>query len=322
MFNLQTITSSALAKQVGPKAGIAVLAAKKGAPEAMLVGGIVSGIISGIMLARAYKKHEEIITPVVEDLSYALEIVEQNENSLLEERTAEEHDLARETISEVKTSIPKIYAEIVGRGIRLYGPSVLMGGMSIYMLLTSHGIMRGRNAAAIAAFSLMEKGFNQYRKRVVEEQGADADERYYFGADERVTSIETVDSETGKKIKTKSKAPSIPETPDPKQIYTRVFDEINNRYFSEDRDWNLMFLRAKERQANDKYNLQGFLMLNTVLEWLGYEETWYGALVGWSKKAEGDDFVDFGLSRAINMNDGDNRFILDFNVNGSVWGYI
>ena len=83
-----------------------------------------------------------------------------------------------------------------------------------------------------------------------------------------------------------------------------------------------MFLRAKQSQANDKYHLQGHLMLNTVLEWLGYDETPEGALVGWSKKAGGDDFVDFGLHKAVNMNDGENRFILDFNVNGPVYSLI
>ena len=320
MISLQTVLQTSVAKSVGPKAGAVSLAAKQSAPEILLIGGLVSGLVSGVMLARAYKKHEQVISPVVEDLEDAVTIIATNEQSLNEERTAAEHDLARETISGYKTMLPKIYAEIVGRALRLYGPSVLMGGVSVYMILTSHGIMKNRNAAIMGAFALLEKGYSAYRKRVVDELGPEADERYFYGAEQRVTTVETI-GEDGKKVKTKRTTNAMPEVADPKQLYTRVFDS-KNKYASDDRDWNYMFLRAMQQQAQDKLTLNGHVMLNTVLGWLGFDDTPEGALTGWSKKSVGDGYVDFGLDREVNMNSGENRFYLDFNVNGSVWQMI
>ena len=82
------------------------------------------------------------------------------------------------------------------------------------------------------------------------------------------------------------------------------------------------FLRAVQSQMNDLYDINGYLLLNTVYRALGFAETPEGAVVGWSRHVPGDDFISIGLDSDINQREGDDRWLLDFNVNGSVFEYI
>ena len=52
---------------------------------------------------------------------------------------------------------------------KLYGPSVVLGALSITSILASNNILRKRNVALGAAYAAIDKGFKEYRSRVIEE---------------------------------------------------------------------------------------------------------------------------------------------------------
>jgi hypothetical protein len=123
--------------------------------------------------------------------------------------------------------------------------------------------------------------------------------------------------EDGKKKKRRGTENHIPADVTP-ILYQRVFDETN-RNWSPENDMSEYFLRANQQWANDQLVLKGYVMLNSVYKALGFAESPEGAVVGWSGKVDGDDYVSFGLENDINLRPGDNRWILDFNVNGVVF---
>jgi len=102
--------------------------------------------------------------------------------------------------------------------------------------------------------------------------------------------------------------------------------EHGNPNWERNSDYNHMFLTAQQEYANQKFQRQGWLLLNDVLHALGFEKTSTGAVVGWAK-GHGDDFVDFGVyeleaSPEDHLNASEQTYLLDFNVAGVVYTMI
>lgn len=302
------IMASKFALKAAPKIGSAALTLKSVSPDLYLGAGLISGVASGVMFAKAYRRHDEVFSEIKEDLLEAKETVVE----------LSETEETRLTNKEVANLLAPIYGEMVGSAIRLYGPAAVSALLSVYLILLSHGILKNRNKGLVAALTIFEKGFAEYRKRVIEEHGEEADERYFHGADQRTTV--TVTDEDGKKKKTKGSENAIPEEAS-SLMYSRIFDDSNPE-FSPDKDVNDFFLRAQMRYLNDILIIKGHVMLNDVYDALHMPRSPEGAVVGWSLKSNGDKFIDFGLDKPINKRPGDNRFVLDFNVNGVVYKYI
>lgn len=293
---------------------------KKHSPEIYLAGAIGTGVASAVMLAKAHKKSEEVFADVLADIDEVHEYVEIYNDTQREEKEQTGHSTVTYiTKSEHQRMLLPHYKELGKRGILLYGPAVLMGTSSIFLLLASHRVLKGRNRALGSALMLFQQGFSEYRKRVVDELGEEADERFYYGAESRnITTMEK--DKDGKTKKTKGNKNHIPENPSP-MIYQRVFDETNINW-NPDNDMNEFFLRSVQKMADDQLYMRGHVMLNDVYHDLGFAQTPEGAVVGWSKAAPGDNFISFGLENDINQRPGDNRWILDFNVNGVMFEYI
>lgn len=106
--------------------------------------------------------------------------------------------------------------------------------------------------------------------------------------------------------------------------YARFFDESCPNWYK-DPEYNLMFLRSKQEQANDRLKAQGYLFLNDVYEMIGLPKTKAGQVIGWiydPENGKGDNYVDFGLydekSRQF-VNGYEKTILLDFNVDGMIW---
>ena len=63
------------------------------------------------------------------------------------------------------------YAQTGVKLVKLYGPSLVVGGLSVAAILASNNILRKRNVALAAAFSTVSKSFEEYRGRVIEKYG-------------------------------------------------------------------------------------------------------------------------------------------------------
>lgn len=96
--------------------------------------------------------------------------------------------------------------------------------------------------------------------------------------------------------------------------YAKHFNESCVQW-SNNRDYNLAFLRAQQTYANDLFQHQGHVFLNEVYDLLGFSRTKSGAIVGWAK-GKGDTHVDFGI---CDENCDELGILLDFNVSGVIY---
>ena len=139
---------------------------------------------------------------------------------------------------------------------------------------------------------------------------------------------ETVtDPETGKEKKTKVEQEIVSDGVEGCSPYARFFDDAS-REWTDDPEYNLMFLRAQQAYFNKRLIARGHVTLNEVYQALDIPETDAGAIVGWRYNKEnpsGDNQIDFGIynvKRRANrdfVNGYEDAVLLDFNVDGPIW---
>jgi hypothetical protein len=316
------MNTNVLATAVKKNFGRTILRAKKVSPELMVGVGII-GFFGAIFLAsRASTKLEVVLAETNEAVDKLNEGYADVEPEKYDERDYQK-DLAIVTAQK--------YIKVAG----LYFPAALLAVASTGLILGSNRILNKRNAAVMAAYKLLSDGFANYRRNVAEEFGNEKDKDLKLGI-KRVTETETVTGEDGTKSKVKRVFATKQADPALGQVeseYARYFDN-RNCHFKKDHSMNLFFLKSTERYANDLLNTQGHLFLNEVYDMLGFPRTTPGAVVGWVKNdsAEGDQFVDFGISPCYNVTGqekhdfvngwSDQGIMLDFNVDGLIYDLI
>jgi Family of unknown function (DUF6353) len=196
-----------------------------------------------------------------------------------------------------------------------FSPAIAVGSVSIFCIVSSHGMMRNQQSALAAAYAALDNGFRAYRERVRAEIGDERELDLY-----RKPKI--IRGETDEYGITACEIDMGSSMPSP---YARFFDESNKNY-EKNPEYNLMFIRAQQQYANDRLRAHGFVFLNEVYEWLGLERSQAGQIVGWKLHPDdrGDGFIDFGIydiydesSRAF-VNNLEASVLLDFNVDGPI----
>lgn len=277
------------------------LTLRQHSPTLFFVGGVVGMIATTVLAARATLKLEETLD---ENRKKTDEVKHfQNERYSEEDR-------------EQDTAI--LYVRSALAVAKLYAPAVLLGSASIAMLTQSHNLLVKRNAALTAAYTALDKGFREYRARVVEKYGEDEDRKFRYG-DEEVT----VKNEKTGKEKTISRV-----GPDGASIYARFFDQLNPNW-SKDPEINKLFLRSQQNYLNDLLHARGHVFLNEVYDSLGFTHTMAGSVVGWRIHPDGDNYIDLGVFNS-NVDDNIRDFVngregsvlLDFNVDGLIYDKI
>lgn len=301
---------------------------KQASPEILLVAGIVGVVASTVMACKATKEASDILEEhnnerdaLTEPVSEEAELVEQ---LAISEDEKTEGDISTTVTGEVvvvdRKALMKTYCKTGVRFIRLYGPAVVLGAASIACIFASHGIMRKRNAGLLAAYSVVENGFSEYRSRVRDILGEEAEERLRLGIEDHEIEETSVDDE-GNETSVVRNAPVFNLSNC--SPYARYFDQYSVSGWQGD-EIEEMFLDGHEQFANDRYNAYGYVMLNSVYHDLGYEETSDGQLVGWAKGSGGDDRVIFERHKGYRWVEIDGMrkliptTIIDFNVDGDV----
>lgn len=95
--------------------------------------------------------------------------------------------------------------------------------------------------------------------------------------------------------------------------YTRVFDETNPNW-SNNPEENMFFLEIAQNMFTDMLRSRGYLFLNEVYDYLGFESSEEGDIIGWNRD-NGDGCVYFYIDF---VNDHDLSILLDFNVDGII----
>lgn len=295
---------------------------KKHSPEILVVAGVVGTVVSTVMACKATTKVSDILEKTKEDIN-SIHDCAANE-SLAEEYTPED----------VKKDLAIVYVQTGVKLAKLYAPAVALGVLSISGILASNNILRKRNVALAAAYATVDKGFKEYRNRVVERFGEEVDRELKHNI--KAKKIEKiVIGEDGKEKKVKETISVV----DGNSLsdYSFFFEE-SNPYWEKDGNYNRMFLLAQQQYANDKLRANGYLYLNDVLDTLGIPRTKAGQIVGWvydSENPNGDNYVDFGIyetyrrdeesfvkDKAMGERFGKEKYervvILDFNVDGNI----
>lgn len=286
---------------------------KKHSPEILLVAGVVGTVASAVMACKATIKAKEIVDKSKEDIAIIHDCMA---NETLKENGEYSDEQGKKDLTIAYTNTAVDLAKV-------YGPSVILGTLSIASILTSNNILRGRNVALAAAYATVDKSYKEYRGRVREKYGEEADKELTF--DIKAKEVEkTVVDEKGKEKKVKETV--LDSNSNAHSPYAKVFDELNDNW-ENDSEYNTMFLRKTERWANDYLKSHGYLFLNDVYKALGFQPTRAGQVVGWIYdpiNPVGDNYVSFGIDNLYDngvrlfVNRNESAVWLDFNVDGDI----
>jgi len=291
------------------------LVLKKYSPEILLGAGLIGVVTSAVMAARATLKVNEIVEEAKTTMKNieAVQLLSADSPHKVS-YTQEDHD----------KDVGLLYVQTSLKLVKLYGPSVGLGVCSIAAILASHGIMGRRQVSLIAAYNLLNEGYQSYRRRVVEELGEDKDKMYHLGLRDKTVTDYDKDEDGNETTLTEKKIKVY--DPNFKSDYARFFDEASVQWRT-DPTLNLYFLKAQQNYANDLLKSRGHVFLNEVYDMLGLPRTKAGSVVGWLKN-HGDNFIDFDVYNAHStpgrdfVNGYNRSILLDFNVDGVIYDLI
>lgn len=276
-----------------------ILVAKRNSPHIFFAAGVVGVIGSAVLACRSTLKLEETVDEIKEDLDSVKAL------GVAGNRAITYND--REYVKDLTF----VYAKSGAKLARLYGPSIVLGGLSIASLTGSHVQLVRRNTALASTLAVVTKAFDEYRVRVQDEIGEERELDLYRGVREETHTID------GKKeiVKVQTGAGNL-------SPYARCFD-ATSPYWKKDPEMNLFFLKCQQNWLNDQLQANGFVFLNDVYDQLGFEKTSAGQMVGWIRRKDGgvDGYVDFGLYEAHTLaflSGHDPDIWLDFNVDGLI----
>ena len=281
---------------------------KKHSPEIMIVAGAVGVVASAVMACKATLKVNAVLEETKESVETIHEASEKGHTKTGEVYTAEDS----------KKDLTIVYTQTGLKFVKLYGPAIALGALSLTGMLASNNILRKRNIALAAAYTAVDKGFKDYRGRVVDRFGEELDRelRYNLKAKEIE---ETVVNENGEEETVKKTVTVIDS--DYYSEYSRFYTD-GCKGHTKDPHLNLLFLRRAQDFANEKCRAKGHLFLNEAYEMLGIPKTAVGQVVGWIYKE--DRPIDFGIYDLYKENCKDfvngyeATILLDFNVDGNI----
>lgn len=306
-------------KKIINQAGLKI---KKYSPEILMVAGIVGTVTAAVTACKATLKVKDVMSEKEELQNDIHKYLENPDVDYTEEDSKED--------------LTKVYAQTGVKLIKLYAPSVVLGGVSIASIVMGQKILKKRNIALAAAYTAIDKGFKKYRANVVERFGERVDKELRYNIKAKEVEKKITDK-NGKEKTVKEIQYDIEVNPlENISEFARFFDEATSTEHHKDAEYNLMFLRRQQDYANEVLKAKGHLFLNDVYEMLGIPKTKAGQVVGWiydEKNPNGDNFVDFGIYRLSGnevyderkrafVNGYERNILLDFNVDGPIYELI
>lgn len=284
---------------------------KKHSPEILMTAGIVGTVASAVMACKATTKLNNILEESKENIDKIHNYVETEGFS---EKYTEEDS---------KKDLTIVYTQTGVKLAKLYAPAVILGAVSIGAIVNGHNILCKRNLALATAYKAVDKGFKDYRGRVVERFGKELDHELKYNIKAKDVK-ETVTNEDGTES-TVNKTVNATTDRDISE-YAKFYDDGCTGW-CKDPEHNLMFLRRQQDYANERLQSKGYLFLNEVYDMLGIPKTQAGQVVGWvynEKNPTGANYVDFGIYDIYNekardfVNGYERSILLDFNVDGYI----
>lgn len=282
---------------------------KKHSPEIFIAMGVVGTVTSAVMACKATTKLSDILEESKEELEQIHEAPQKEELKDKYDESMMQKDLAL------------VYFQTGVKIAKLYAPAVVLGTLSITSIVASNNILRKRNIALAAAYATVDKGFKEYRERVVERFGDQVD--YELTHNIKTKEVEEVIVDEKGKEKTVKKTVEVAD-PSVTNDYVKYFTR-SNPYWDDCQDYIEMFLRSQQNYANDRLKVEKCLTLNDVYEALGFQKTKAGMVVGWvyeDNNEDGDNFIEFHVRKVYIPNElGEEElaYAIDFNVDGNIY---
>lgn len=198
-------------------------------PEILIATGIIGFVGAAVVACKGTTKVSEIFEEKNESLKN-VEIAINNPECLPEGKEYTKEDAKNDKII--------IYTRFIFNLVKIYGPSVLIMALSAGCIISSNGIMRKRNAAILAAYTSLDKAFKEYRKRVEEKYGKEAEEEIRYGI-----------KDTGEKDK--NGAPICESNYDGVLDYAFYFDKDSSELYDSNDNLNQSILRSTLHLVND-----------------------------------------------------------------------
>lgn len=286
-----------LSDRVSRTIGKAGLKLAENSPHIMFGAGIVGVGVAAVLACRSTLKLEETVDDIREDVDAV-----QTMNYEKIGRVDAKQERAKDMIYVSGKSSVKI--------ARLYGPTILVGGASLALLIASHYKLTKRNAALTSTLAAVTQAYAAYRGRVQELVGRDRELEIYHG----VREVE-VPTEDGRLEVRKVSDPTVLSP------YAKLFDQ-NSTMWEPHSGTNQLTLRGIQNGCNVDLRARSYIFLNDVYKRLGLPLTTGGQIVGWMwDNEDGDNFIDFGFEGPHNeafFNGDVNEVWLDFNVDGPI----
>ena len=299
---IKTAVTSRTARQV--------LIVQKHSPRILLVAGVVGVVGATVLACRATLKLPQILEDHEKHAAFV----------------AEEAGTEQISHEDANKQLARANIKLVFDIARVYAPAAGLTVLGIASLTGSHIILDKRHTGTMAALTAVDKAYKNYRERVVEVHGKDADRQFAQGAVDQTVEEKLADGTTLVTTDKVVKGPHIGGSG-----YAQVFDERSGRLTREP-GMNANIIMMAQHYANDKLRSQGHLFLNEVWDLLGLPRTKEGAVVGWiyegGRDHTGDGYVSF------NIWDGDQEIVeafilgkekyavIDPNVDGPIWDKI
>lgn len=275
-------------------------------PEILMIVG-TAGVISGtVVIAKASTKLEDELKDV------------KDAQDDLKEKKEEMDD------KEYKKELLQIKKAAALKVAKLYTPGTLLvvGGVVCYF--AAFGKVKKENGILAASLAAVNKAFDEYRARVIEEYGDDKDKEFLYGLKKKKIVVEETDENGNTKQVEKEVLVKDDAKSNISQYAIRFTPEFSTEA-SEDINYNVRILRAIQRDFNALLPGRKKIFLNEVYRALDIEETEESRRVGWDYNEDtfGDGKIEF-IVTCITVSDVNdprkyhNELIVDFNVDGDL----
>lgn len=288
----------------------AKLQVKEHSPEILVAVGIVGVITSTVMACRATVKAKKVIDTTKEISEKFHDEAKDCESGYTEEN--------------LKNDIPKLYLRSGVELVKIYGPSIALGVLSIGCIIYSNDILRKRNAALTAAYMVLDKGFKDYRGHVVDRFGKEVDYQLRHNIQEMEIEEKSIDDKGKEKVE-KKKINVVKKGEESPFV---MYFVRSNPNWSNDPDQNEFFIKMAQNCANDKLFIKQMYTLNEAREILGGHPIKDGMVYGWRYdkiNPSGDNRIEFNYKEVCIADEYGNfewGYAIDFNLDGNIYDFM
>ena len=171
--------------------------------------------------------------------------------------------------------------EVVAVAAPSYIPTILIAGSTIVCALGANALNKRQQASLISAYALLNNTHKEYRGKLKELYGEEADIK-----------IQDAIAKAKRDDDTCVYAPGL-QGPTESGEKVLFYEPIRGEYF----EASMNAVLSAEYHLNRHFALRGCANLNEFYEFLGLEKTDFGEAVGWSA----DDFIEGGLTPWIDF---------------------